>query len=111
MRKRAAPRVHGIDLDGQTRCRHYHSPLDVVAIKMRCCGEYYACKECHTALAGHAAQLWRRSERDHKAVLCGCCGTELTIGEYLECSNRCPQCSAMFNPGCRNHYHFYFESE
>jgi uncharacterized CHY-type Zn-finger protein len=50
-----------------------------------------------------------RGDWDQSAVLCGICGKQLTIRQYLECSNQCPGCGAMFNPGCRNHYHFYFE--
>ena len=104
------PVVHGVDLDAQTRCAHWRSPLDIVAIKMKCCGEYYACKDCHDALADHAAKVWPSSEFDQKAVLCGACGTELTVREYLACGNTCPVCGAGFNPGCRHHHHFYFET-
>ncbi|HZS56699.1 MAG TPA: CHY zinc finger protein [Bryobacteraceae bacterium] len=103
------PRVHGIDLDAQTRCRHYRSPHDIIAIKMKCCGEYYACKDCHASLAAHQPEVWPRAQWDQLAVLCGSCGTELTIRQYLECSSTCPACKASFNPACRNHYHFYFE--
>ena len=46
--------VKGVDLDPETRCRHYHGPTDVVALKFKCCGEYYACKDCHAELADHA---------------------------------------------------------
>jgi uncharacterized CHY-type Zn-finger protein len=102
--------VRGVDLDPQTRCAHYRKPVDIIAIKMKCCGVYYACKDCHDALAGHAIAAWPRSEWDQPAVLCGACGTELTVREYMDCANRCPACQAAFNPGCRNHYHFYFES-
>jgi uncharacterized CHY-type Zn-finger protein len=108
MKAFSAP-VLGIDLDAQTRCAHYHSERDIVAIKMRCCGDYYACKDCHQALAPHAIEAWPRAEWDHKAVLCGSCGSELTIAEYLECASKCPRCGANFNPGCRRHHHFYFE--
>jgi uncharacterized CHY-type Zn-finger protein len=101
--------VRGIGVDERTRCAHWHSALDVVAIKMRCCGVYYACKDCHDALAGHAAQVWPRAEQDEKAVLCGACAHEMSVREYLECDNRCPACGAAFNPGCRKHHHFYFE--
>jgi uncharacterized CHY-type Zn-finger protein len=101
--------VRGVDLDAQTRCAHYHSQRDIIAIKMKCCGVYYACKDCHEALAGHALEVWPYNERDRQAVLCGSCGSELSITQYLECGNRCPACQAEFNPGCRNHYHFYFE--
>jgi uncharacterized CHY-type Zn-finger protein len=103
------PPVLGVDLDPQTRCAHWRSPLDIVAIRMRCCGAYYACHDCHAALAGHAAAVWPRSEQDRPAVLCGACGTELTVAQYLACDNRCPACGAAFNPGCRLHRHLYFE--
>ncbi|MEZ2348296.1 CHY zinc finger protein [Terriglobus sp. RCC_193] len=93
----------------QTRCVHYHSSRDVIAIRMACCGVYFACKDCHEEVAGHAIVVWPRSQWDTRAVLCGVCGDELTIHEYMECDNRCPRCEAAFNPGCRNHYHFYFE--
>jgi uncharacterized CHY-type Zn-finger protein len=73
------PHVNGIGLDAQTRCAHYSKPVDVIAIKMKCCDVYYACKDCHDALAGHAIEVWPRSEWDQTAILCGACGTELTI--------------------------------
>jgi uncharacterized CHY-type Zn-finger protein len=79
-----------------------------VAIKMRCCGVYYACKDCHAALAGHPIEVWPRAEWKTPAILCGACGTELSIRAYLEGGDRCPNCAAPFNPGCRTHHHFYF---
>jgi uncharacterized CHY-type Zn-finger protein len=103
------PAVQGLEVDPETGCSHWRSPLDVIAIRMRCCGEYYACKDCHDALAGHPIQVWPRAEFGQLAVLCGVCGTELTVRAYLDCGNRCPACGAAFNPGCRLHYHFYFE--
>ena len=102
------PDVLGVDLDEQTRCAHYHSGLDVIAIKMACCSNYYACRECHDALADHQATVWATSERDQRAVLCGVCGGELTIQRYLDSGDRCPACGAGFNPGCRLHHHLYF---
>ena len=101
--------MKGIELDAQTRCAHYKSALDVIAIRMKCCGEYYACKDCHEAMAEHAIEVWPRAEWNEMAVLCGVCGTEMAVQEYLDCSNVCPNCEVRFNPGCRNHYHFYFE--
>src|ERR1700704_5356678 len=62
------PEVRGIDLDAQTRCVHYHAAADIVAIKMRCCGVYWACKDCHEALAGHAIAVWGRGEWNARAV-------------------------------------------
>jgi uncharacterized CHY-type Zn-finger protein len=76
--------------------------------KMKCCGIYYACKHCHDALAGHPIEAWPDTDGDQKAIFCGACRTELTISAYLECNSRCPACQAAFNPGCRNHHHFYF---
>ena len=106
----ARPDVRGLDLDAETRCAHWRSPLDIVALKMRCCGVYYACRDCHDALAGHAAEVWPRATWDTPAVLCGACGTELSIAAYLACDDRCPACAAPFNPGCKLHRHLYFEA-
>ena len=106
----ARPPVFGLDLDPQTRCAHYHSALDVIALKMRCCGAFYACRECHDAIADHAAGLWRRAERGERAILCGVCGETLSIQAYLACTDRCPACAAPFNPSCRLHHHLYFET-
>jgi uncharacterized CHY-type Zn-finger protein len=104
------PEVRGIDLDAQTRCAHYGTVLDIIAIKMKCCGVYYACKECHEALADHPIEVWPQAEWNQPAVLCGACGRELSIARYMSSGNQCPDCGAAFNPGCRNHYQFYFES-
>lgn len=104
------PQVNGIDVDAQTRCKHYSKPVDIIAIKMRCCGAYYACKDCHDVQADHSIEVWPRGEWDDKAVLCGACGAELSIRQYLDCSNSWPACQSSFNPGCRNHYPFYFEA-
>jgi uncharacterized CHY-type Zn-finger protein len=105
------PEVRGVDLDAQTRCAHYRTELDVIAIKLKCCGLYYACKDCHAALAGHNIEVWPRSEWDARAILCGACGHELTIREYMNSNLCCPRCTAAFNPGCKNHYQFYFALE
>ena len=75
---------------------------------MKCCGVYYACKDCHHALAGHPIVVWPESEWIQKAILCGACGKELTIHQYMRCEFSCPACHEGFNPGCRRHYHFYF---
>jgi len=105
-----SPIVHGLNLDPETRCAHYHKPTDIIAIKMRCCGEFYACKDCHDALADHPLEPWPQSEWHEPAILCGACKTTLSITAYLNCDSRCPHCSASFNPACRNHYHYYFAS-
>jgi len=99
--------VTGLDLDPATRCRHYNGPLDVVAIKMACCQRYFACIDCHHALADHAAEPWPVEAMDTKAVLCGICRHEMTIRTYVEQSH-CPACEAPFNPRCSLHYPLYF---
>ena len=103
------PDVHGVDLDPQTRCAHWHGALDIVALKLRCCGAYYACRDCHDALADHPARVWPRSEWGASAVLCGACGSQMSVRQYLACGDRCPACAAPFNPGCKLHRHLYFE--
>jgi uncharacterized CHY-type Zn-finger protein len=105
------PIVMGIDLDPQTRCAHYNSVLDIVATRMKCCGVYYACKDCHDALADHAIEVWPRNEWNQLAISCGACGAELTIEQYFGCFDKCPNCSSTFNPGCRKHRHYYFDTE
>ena len=104
------PKVLGVDVDAETRCAHWRSPLDIVAIRMRCCGDFYACKDCHDDLAGHAIRVWPRAEWSERAILCGACGQQLTIEAYIGGDHRCPGCGAPFNPGCRHHHHLYFEA-
>ena len=43
--------VQGIDVDAQTRCAHWQGPMDVIALRMKCCGAWFPCFECHAALA------------------------------------------------------------
>ncbi len=100
--------LNGRLTDHQTRCVHYQSPLDVIAIRFKCCNTYYPCYQCHEELAGHRAVPWSAGEHHQRAVLCGVCKTQLTITDYLTCNNSCPACGAGFNPGCSRHYHLYF---
>lgn len=109
MRSDSIP-VRGVGLDEETRCVHYRGPRDVIAIRFACCGEYYACYDCHAARADHEAERWPADARDEPAVRCGVCETELTIAAYLACEHGCPDCGAAFNPGCANHYELYFAS-
>ncbi len=102
--------VRGLDVDGETRCRHYDGPRDVVALRFRCCGRYHPCFQCHDALADHDPRRWPASSFDRRAVLCGACQTELRIADYLGVT-ACPVCGAAFNPDCRDHYDRYFAVE
>ena len=101
--------LHGKLIDDETRCEHYHSEKDIISIKLKCCQTYYPCISCHNETTNHKAEVWLKTERDIKAILCGSCKTELTIKEYFACESTCPNCAATFNPKCENHYHFYFE--
>lgn len=101
--------VKGKTVDDETRCEHYHSPLDVIAIKFKCCNEYYPCYECHKESVDHEAKVWPKEEWNTRAILCGVCRTELTIQEYFDSGNHCPECNAAFNPKCLGHYHLYFD--
>ena len=101
--------VYGIDLDPETRCAHYHSIQDIVAILFNCCQQFYACIECHNTLEAHAPTQWQTDQYQTKAILCGHCGTILTIEEYLNCKAQCPNCQAAFNPNCSKHYDCYFK--
>ena len=100
--------VQGVDIDAETRCAHWNTNLDIIAIKFKCCGEWFPCFECHSAIADHKASVWPKDEREAKAVLCGACGHKLTIAKYFECGSICPKCENRFNPGCAKHYHLYF---
>ena len=101
--------VYGIDLDPETRCAHYHSEQDIVAILFNCCQRFYACIDCHDNCEDHAAIPWETEEFYTPAVLCGHCGTILTIETYLSCHASCPNCQAAFNPHCSKHYDCYFK--
>jgi len=101
--------VHGIGVDAETRCAHWHGPTDVIALRFKCCGKWYPCTDCHAEAAGHPAKVWPLAERDANAVLCGACGAILSAETYLGCDSTCPSCSTAFNPGCVLHHHLYFE--
>ena len=103
--------VYGMDIDLQSRCAHYHSDLDIIAIKFKCCERWFPCYECHNEIAGHEPKVWPADARDALAVLCGTCGRQLSIAKYLACDSTCPGCGSKFNPGCANHYHLYFASQ
>ncbi|MCL6454115.1 MAG: hypothetical protein K6T78_10940 [Alicyclobacillus sp.] len=102
-------RVRGVEVDEATRCRHYHKAEDVVAIRFPCCDTYYPCHACHEETAGHEAARWPASRLSERAVLCGACGTELTISAYVAAKDHCPVCQHPFNPRCASHYELYFE--
>lgn len=101
--------VRGVAVGPETRCSHYDSDRDVIALRLGCCGDFYACHACHEAVADHESQPWPRERFGEAAVLCGVCGTALSARAYLDAGHECPACGAAFNPGCRHHYDRYFE--
>ncbi|WP_213815981.1 CHY zinc finger protein [Glaciihabitans sp. dw_435] len=107
--------VYGSAVDAQTRCVHWHGETDVVALKFLCCDRYYPCFDCHEEDAhrgegAHESSRWPVARWDEPtAVLCGVCGTELSVNAYLATED-CPSCTAVFNPGCALHAHLYFET-
>lgn len=102
-------RVRGVSVGPETRCAHYDTDRDVVAVRFPCCERFYPCFECHRAVADHRASTWSDGSFDRRAVLCGACGERLPIAAYLADPTACPACSAPFNPGCADHHHLYFE--
>ena len=102
--------VFGTDVDGQTRCSHYNSDIDIIAIKFKCCGQWFPCFKCHAEHTNHTPEVWSIRESNTPAVLCGGCGHQLSITEYLKCASVCPKCRSRFNPQCARHYNLYFES-
>ena len=100
--------VRGVDVDGETRCAHYGTERDVVALRFGCCESYYPCFRCHAAVVDHEAERWPAGRRGDPAALCGVCGAELTVDRYVAV-DACPDCGAAFNPGCADHYDRYFE--
>ncbi|WP_460795256.1 CHY zinc finger protein [Microbacterium sp. GXF0217] len=102
-----SPVVRGSAVDEHTRCVHYNGPLDVIAIRFACCGEWYPCLRCHDEAVDHGILPWPIDQRDERAVLCGVCRSTLTIDAYLAATN-CTHCAAPFNPGCALHHPVYF---
>ncbi len=105
---RLTPHVHGRTIDAQTRCVHHGGPSDIIALKFKCCVNFYPCYECHDEAVTHAIERWGDADLNEHAVLCGACSRQLTVAEYLGAA-RCPACDAEFNPGCKLHRDIYFD--
>src|SRR5699024_10828953 len=96
-------------IDSETRCTHYHTKNDRIAIKFYCCLNYFPCYKCHRELGCNQHGVWPQNLFNRQAILCGQCKGELTINEYLQNDNKCPLCEVSFNPGCSLHSHLYFD--
>ena len=101
--------MRGVEVDPQTRCAHYRSPVDVIALRCACCETYWPCHLCHEETTGRPFAPWPADRSHQPAVLCGVCRETLTAAEYLAHAESCPRCGAAFNPGCRAHHGVYFE--
>lgn len=80
--RRLTPQDHlvvGVAVDDETRCAHYRSERDIVAIRFPCCETYYPCFRCHETCVNHDAERWPRGRFNEPAVCCGACGTELSV--------------------------------
>lgn len=100
-------KIYGGLLDQASRCRHYHTVLDIVALKCFACRNYYACYKCHDSLEAHPYQAYPDNRVADKVVICGVCKEEMTIAEYRS-SKTCPNCQSAFNPACGKHDAIYF---
>jgi uncharacterized CHY-type Zn-finger protein len=101
--------VHGVAVGPETRCAHYQTERDVIALRFGCCARFYPCLSCHDGVADHEPEPWPRARFEEPAVLCGVCGSGLSARAYLNADHTCPACGVAFNPGCADHYDQYFE--
>jgi uncharacterized CHY-type Zn-finger protein len=101
-------RVRGVEVGPETRCTHYDSERDVVALRFACCEAYYPCFRCHEEAVDHDAERLPVMAPE-PAALCGACGAELTAAEFMQGDHECPDCDTSFNSGCADHYDRYFD--
>ncbi|MEX5942171.1 CHY zinc finger protein [Mammaliicoccus sciuri] len=101
-------KIHGLTVDNESRCEHYHTPLDIIAIKFKCCDKFYPCYKCHNECEKHDIKRWDQSEFDEHAILCGVCKETISINDYM-LKEVCPNCDARFNHRYKYHHHLYFK--
>lgn len=106
----SSPTIYGQIIDEETRCVHYHTSKDVIAIKFYCCHTYYPCYKCHEEACEHPIRRWPKKKFQETAILCGHCQSQISINTYLEAPFTCPNCNHPWNEGCALHYHIYFEA-
>ncbi|MFL4356214.1 CHY zinc finger protein [Streptococcus uberis] len=97
----------GMALDEQSRCYHYHSENDIVALKCQSCQKYYACYHCHDSLEDHL--FVATNSQESYPVMCGVCQHLLSLKDYQK--GYCIFCQNPFNPKCSLHYDVYFKKE
>ena len=99
--------AQGLLVDDESRCVHYHSEKDIVALQCYECKKYYACYQCHDTLESHVFSPYPLILKEARPILCGSCKTLLSYEEYTE-KGTCPFCNAQFNPACQKHHSIYF---
>ncbi|WP_105956605.1 CHY zinc finger protein [Apilactobacillus quenuiae] len=99
-------KIYGIKVDSQSRCIHYHTKNDIVALMCQQCHKFYACYKCHDELNNHKFKPVKINQA--KNILCGNCQTLLTYTQYK--LNYCPYCQHRFNPKCIIHQSIYFKN-
>lgn len=100
--------IEGIAVDEQGRCAHYNAPVDIVCYKFPHSNTYYPCNLCYEEINHKSPAEKYPIHSEVPAVLCGVCQTEIPINQYVNVT-QCPNCTYPFNPGCKNHFHYYFE--
>ncbi|EFA24667.1 CHY zinc finger [Streptococcus sp. M143] len=100
--------AHGLLVDDESRCVHYHSVKDIVSLQCYECKKYYACYQCHNSMETHVFSPYPLALTEDQPILCGACKRTMTFQEYQK-QIACPYCSAPFNPGCKQHHSFYFK--
>src|SRR5699024_8847876 len=101
-------KIHVLTVDDESRCTHYHTPLDIIAIKFKCCNKFYSCYKCHNENENHEIIRWEKDEFDEQAIICGVCNQTRSTNDYM-LSEVCQHCSAIFNHRCKYHHHIYFK--
>ncbi|TWT11350.1 hypothetical protein FRX54_03460 [Streptococcus sp. sy004] len=99
--------IYGDVVDLETRCLHYHSARDIVALRCFSCRRYYPCYHCHDTYEQHTYQAYS-SQSEDEVVFCGACQIGMTALAYRQGKSVCPNCSAAFNPACKEHESIYF---
>ncbi|CCC71641.1 hypothetical protein NCAS_0H03310 [Naumovozyma castellii] len=108
--------IHGDLIDNESRCTHWHSNLDIISLKFKCCpGIYWACYQCHQEQTTHPLQKFDLIlDKDVPVIICGHCYQQMTFDQYQHFNAKnqlsCSHCNALFNPGCQLHYHLYFDN-
>ena len=100
--------AQGLLVDDEGRCVHYHGEKDIVSLQCYECKKYYACYQCHNAMEMHVFSPYPLALSEDQPILCGVCKRTMTFQEYQE-QIACSYCSAPFNPGCKQHYSYYFK--